>query len=61
MTNLPTNPTKTELIEKYWFEFLLYLRGRMQSFGDYDGHVQPTESWFWDWYISNKMKSTDAS
>jgi len=57
----PQNPTKTELLEKHWFEFLQYLQGQIVSFGAYGAsHVEPTESWFWDWYIYAKLEKRDA-
>ncbi|MDE2104886.1 MAG: hypothetical protein KGL39_47050 [Patescibacteria group bacterium] len=64
MINLPQNPTKNELIERYWFGFLKYqqaeLRKRKASgFGvpkaDY------SEQAFWEYLVEQRPEVLDAS
>lgn len=63
MTNLPTNPTRTELLERYWYDFLKFqqhqqFNRKKSGFGvpkaDY------SEQAFWEFYVNERMES-DAS
>ncbi len=63
MTNLPTNPTKTEIIEKYWFEFLQFLKYDQElPAEDFTTLMKEIgiEAMFWTWYMQKKLEPTDA-
>ncbi len=59
MTNLPTNPTRSELIERHWFEFLKFqqaeIRKRLKS-GFGVPKVDYSEQAFWAWFLENKLE-----
>ncbi len=62
MTNLPQNPTKDELTQKYWYEFLQFLKGKSnsimpQSFVEM-ALTKDFETAFWAWVIDHKISSS---
>ena len=64
MTNLPTNPTKNDLIEKYWFEFLQFLVDAHHDEATYMSNMieaHDHEYAFWNWLIERKLGPKDAS
>ena len=67
MPRLPQNPTKTELIEKYWYEFLQWCQetnDKASKLGNAVDRafssVSPTEANFWEWYMDHKLEAGDA-
>lgn len=55
--NFPTNPsTKSEIIDKYWVDFLRYLKDDAQvSLDEYSTQLVTVRK-FWIWYIINIME-----
>lgn len=57
--HLPHDPTKTELIEKYWYAFLKdrkkeLIKRRTSGFGV--PKVDVDENTFWSWFLENRLE-----
>jgi len=61
--HLPQYPTRSQLLERHWFEFLKFqqseIRKRLQS-GFGVPKVDFSEQAFWEYYVNERMDS-DAS
>ncbi|HEY6411266.1 MAG TPA: hypothetical protein VIY29_27720, partial [Ktedonobacteraceae bacterium] len=65
----PHTLTKTEIIEKHWYEFLQHVKDRLPYTEVYVGEY-PVDAkvmmygyeWsFWNWYVNNKMEPTQPT
>jgi hypothetical protein len=57
--HLPTNPTRNELVDKYWYEFLKFQRHELfnrQKSGFGVPKVDYSEQAFWSWFLENKLE-----
>jgi hypothetical protein len=58
MPNLPTNPTKSDLLEKYWLDFLRHQKKDLDNrkgtgWGTPNG-VMFDENAFWRWLLEER-------
>lgn len=59
MTSLPTNPTRSELLEKYWYEFLKFQQTEISKRMDSDSgmlKIDFSEGAFWAWLTTYKLQ-----
>lgn len=63
-SHLPQNPTRTQLLERRWFEFLKFQQRELfnhKKSGFGVPKVDLDEQAFWAWFLDNKLESSDAS
>ena len=46
-------PTRTEIIESHWLEYLQYVKDHWRT------APRPCERGFWKWYVTEKMEPTE--
>ena len=58
-SHLPSNPTKDELLQRYWYEFLKFqqaeIRKRLNG-GFGVPKVDVDENTFWSWFLENRLE-----
>jgi len=60
VTNLPHLPTKTDILENNWFEFLQFVKskGGLRELYIPDNYTYADyEAAFWGWYIDAKLST----
>ncbi len=59
MTSFPTNPTRNDLIEKYWYEFLKFQQAEIGKRTGNDPAISKTdfsEGAFWAWLTAYRLQ-----